>query len=499
MGKLWLASLFVACFSALAAAVQPAENRATGLRPAKAQDVAPGSAANGPALMQAASRLQSVSFKSVVEVPRKLPEVSLAEAVLPELDDSHLSAPSLLAHLVGKATSKLMDGFVGTDRRDLSLLRVPLSVKNHWGVLLFGLAGFICGVAILWFNELRNVKMDTLLSRGLAECETINAEHVDIDTRGSLVHVQGKTQGMMVVEDPQFHGAAVSNCLKLQSVVEVYEWVQTVKVSPKPSDKKGQLQYSFHKEWTTIHRNSFEFQRSAGKASPENPSLPRALSLGTFTSVCKDVHLGGFTLPDDMMEQIRAFEPAMRYMPPTVQACGLVFYANKDGYYYARPSTRAMWSANGGPSTEPNIGDLRARFLCVPQGVATVVAVHCLKHGVETFVPYRAIPRGCCTSVDSDKQRLVEEGSRSRTELHESDRDLTPCLVQNRTTVSVLCCPCSAINRICAKEIVTDEIYYISESLDSVEKPFEHIVPRGTFRVWSFRLIGWLVDRKSVV
>merc|ERR1719453_594011 len=194
-----------------------------------------------------------------------------------------------------------------------------------------------------------------------------------------------------------------------------------------------------------------------------------------------------------MTSQFRNFEPAMRYLPPTVQACGLVFYANKDGYFYARPSMRSMWSTKAGPSIEPVVGDVRVRFLCVSQGVATAVAVHCAKDGADTFVPYRAFPRGCCSNVTQDKLRLIEEGTRSMDELKASDQDMAPCMETHRMSVSCFCCPCSTIQRACTKEVVTEEIYYISEQRDPIEKPFEGVVPRNGWRVWSFRVLGWLV------
>jgi hypothetical protein len=210
------------------------------------------------------------------------------------------------------------------------------------------------------------------------------------------------------------------------------------------------------------------------------------------------VHLGNFKLPDDMVSQLRNFQPAMPYLPPMVEACGLKFHADKDGYYYARPSARSTrdtpsWKPEDAPSRKAIVGDIRVRFLCVLPGDATAVAVHCREGDVDTFTRFRAIPRGCCSSEYEDKIRLIEEGQRSKQEIKESHSDMAPCITTNRLMATCCCCPCSAINGVCSKEVVTEEIYYISESHDDIEKPFEWVVPRNRFRACFFRTIGWLV------
>jgi len=421
------------------------------------------------------------------------------------LDDSALSAPALLEHVVNDETAEVAHELeiVGSGTH-LSMLHrtVPENVKANMGSWIIGIVCLAFGLLVLWFNEHRSVKTDTLLSRGLSECESIDAFKPSYDSLGCLVHVQGTTEGLSQVIDPQFQGATVNGCLKFQSTIEVYEWVQTVKISQSGRlvdvpGRKNNIQYDFHREWSTIHRNSHAFQSSAGKASPENPRPPRGLNLGTATTVCKNVQLGNFKLPEDMVDQLRNFQPAMPYLPKTVEACGLKFHADKDGYYYARPSARSTrdvpWRAEDAPSKKAVVGDIRARFLCVLPGDATVAAVHCRQNDIDTFVRFRAIPRGCCSSEDEDRIRLIEEGQRSRQEIKQSYSDMAPCITKNRVIATCFCCPCSTINSVCSKEVVTEEIYYISESLDDIEKPFEGVVPRNRWRACLFRAIGWLV------
>jgi hypothetical protein len=419
------------------------------------------------------------------------------EASLPKLDDdSMLSSPSLLTFMVKRQAAAIL---ASRGTNTTSVHRPPKSLlaqlQGDWATYVTGAAVFILGLLIHWFNELRSVKMDTLLSRGLSECESIDAFKITDETIGCLVHVQGNTKAEASVTDLQFKDASVRNVLKLQSTVEVFEWVQTMKIPHSRSTQDGsqRLQYAFHKEWSTIHRNSAQFQSTVAKPSPDNPRLPRGLSLGTFTSVCKHVSLGAFKLPEDMVSTFTKFEPAQRYLPPTVTAHGMQFFANKDGYFYARPSQRSILGTRKVGLGEPVVGDVRVRFMCVPQGTATVVAVHCEKAGTSTFLPYRPIPRGCCLTTYQERVRLLEEGSRSLPELRETSSDMLPCLSSNRLLASCFCCPCSTIQSVCSKEVVTEEIYHVSEELDPIEKPFEGVVSRNQCRVCIFRAIGWLI------
>merc|ERR1719359_121820 len=217
------------------------------------------------------------------------------------------------------------------------------NVRHSLGTMILGFVFVIISIPVLWFNERRSAKIDALVIRGQAECLSVDAEKSDDSNTGRLVHIQGKTRGCVPVCDVQFQDAVIKNCLKLQSTVEVFQWVQTSKSWLENKEKK--TQHCFHTEWSTVHHDSSRFR----KPSPENPRTPSGLNLGTFTSVCKRVELGAFTLTEDMVDQFCKFEPAMKFLPSTLTACNhLLFTANpKDGYYYARPGYRANWLRGG--------------------------------------------------------------------------------------------------------------------------------------------------------
>lgn len=352
------------------------------------------------------------------------------------------------------------------------------------GVGIFlGCVLFLIALSMQWYNEERSAKMDVLLTRGFEECKkSIDADHLNTANRGNLVHVQGSARGRRPIVDGQFHDAVVSNCIKLQSTVEVFEWVPTTSSLVKERDGVPR----FRTEWVTSHHDSARFRQP----SPKNPRLPGGMSLGTITTACENVELGCFSLSQDMLSQFRAFQPAMARLPPKVTACGLTFFANpKDGFFYARPG-RPGFQAVEIPKEDlfnkHQEGDLRVRFICVPDSNATVVAVQCHKDGAETFVPYRTVARGPCSTESQDRTKLIEEGGRS---MKEGKRDAT-CLASG--VMTCCCCPCSLVACFASQEVITEEIFYISDTLDPPEIPFKRAVTRSPCRVWNFRLASWV-------
>lgn len=345
-----------------------------------------------------------------------------------------------------------------------------------------GLSSAVLGIAVLalagaisWFNEWRSAKIDALCARGKAECKTVKPDVRDADNRGHLVHVQGRTRAGAVVEDPQFKGAVMSRCLKLQSTVEVFEWVQLMQRTPTGN------KYSFHAQWVTKHQESLGFN----KPSPENPRLPLGLRLGTTTTMSPKIFVGEFLLPKAMASELQRFEDAGPQLPSELQACDMAFVAGRDGYYFAKSNNRGL----GAMGAEPCIGDVRARFMYVPEGDVTVVAVQCGKGEDETFVPYRPIAWAPCIGPTEGKQRLIEEGERPKPPTSRS----SVCNV-NSGPVCCCCscffCPCSMALSCCNKEVVTEEIFYLGEGLESAEEPFLRVVHRSAWRVALCRAFG---------
>lgn len=348
--------------------------------------------------------------------------------------------------------------------------------------LVVGSLLMVLGLVTTWHNEERSARL-WALHCAVADVVSVDAKHIDPNNRGRLVHAQGFAAAKAPISDRRFKGSMVQNCLKLQGTVEVFEWVQSTQVCQEGSSGNSPR---FHTEWSLMHHDSSRFK----KPSPDNPLILSEVRLGTLTSACDEVFLGNFLLPEDMVRQFNRFEtiPVGR-LPGTLEAFGLTFAYNiQDGYYYARPS--GAGDRRHDMFVNFQAGDLRVRFLWVPDSNATAVAVQCNKDGADSFVPFRVVPRSLCCTEQQAREKIIEEGQRTL-------RDLLRANSAGGGGCSVglaCCCPCSTVSRICTQEVVTEEVYHISDQLDSCEKPFEEMVGRNAWKVSTYRCLGLAVS-----
>eukprot|EP00928_Gymnodinium_smaydae_P047561 TRINITY_DN31752_c0_g1_i1.p1 TRINITY_DN31752_c0_g1~~TRINITY_DN31752_c0_g1_i1.p1 ORF type:complete len:543 (-),score=38.89 TRINITY_DN31752_c0_g1_i1:66-1604(-) len=355
-----------------------------------------------------------------------------------------------------------------------------LSVSSIVGALIMTVA-----LTMLWLNELRNARTSSIITRGLEECLSISSEKPSEATLGKLVHVQGMAKGVAPLVDQRFSAARLPDSLRFQSTAEVYEW-------------KLRGSGPMVSEWTTVHQDTV---RLSGRVK-ENPGLPIGFRLGTTTTACSRVELGGFIIKEEMVSGFHRFESAAALLPPTLRAHNVDFVRNEeDGYYYGRPLASSFPSkcpeldeldtVSEKPSTDPStretkIGDIRVRFLHVPPCQATVVAVHDRTAKGDSFVPYRPL---CCepfVSEEKGKAQRLEEGGKAKEEL----RSLAGTCYSTTGILSFCLCPCNAVAMCSASDVVTEEILFVSDKHVPPTAAFLRFVPRSFWRVALFRLLG---------
>lgn len=409
----------------------------------------------------------------------------------PKSTEAAQSATSLLASAVDS---------------ELGILRpkdkaIGKTAANKWHVMQ-GILVLMVAVTLQWLNERRSVRLDVLRTRGLAECVSISGEDASKESfvEGRLVHAQGRTVTTAPLVDAQFQDVQLKNCLKIQSNVEVFQHVPLLG-QPWPSKNLP----AFGTEWMAYHDNLKDFKRPLGEMPqpPVNPEPPHGLILGGVTRIARDVRVEDHVLPQDLVQQFKKYVPAIGRpdMPDTVTfrttrpQSGVVLKSSRNsqntGYYYSRPSKQDT------PETDiisnPQVGDLRVRFLCVPESDATVVAVQHSQSGVQSFVPYRPITRGLCTTEEEAQKRLVQEGQLSLKDFLEQD----VCCLTPKGDALVPCCmccyPCTTLACCCGQEVVTEEVMFMSDRLEGNEAAFQDIVPRNRCRVLCYRVLIWLL------
>ena len=133
--------------------------------------------------------------------------------------------------------------------------------------VLAGLALFIAGFPILFYNEGRAVDTAKRLKEGAGAVVDVSAEKVDAENEGKLVHVTGKADTKDVLSDEAFGVSATA--LRLIRTVEVY---QTVEHSETKREKRGdktieKTTYTYSNEWCDKPVDSSQYHDASKRAA----------------------------------------------------------------------------------------------------------------------------------------------------------------------------------------------------------------------------------------
>lgn len=210
-------------------------------------------------------------------------------------------------------------------------------------------------MALQAWNEYRTIHR----THGLDEAEEIvvsmddpAAARPDLD--GKLVHLSAAAVSQQELRDPIF-GVSETG-IRLSRDVEMYQWKE------KKRTEDGNTRYSYSKKWARGRINSESFHRSSGH---ENP----ALAYPQWNAWAGQVDVGAFRLSDSLKKQkddrqrLAVDIDALReQLGPDVP--GPIEWANEAVYCLA----------GGGTPSSPNVGDVRIRFMLVPNGPVSLMA-----------------------------------------------------------------------------------------------------------------------------
>ena len=244
-------------------------------------------------------------------------------------------------------------------------------IESIKGILL-GFVMFIVAFPVLFWNEGRAVQTAKSLGEGASEVVSVASDNVETTNEGKLVYVTGDATTTDTLSDREF-GVTVS-ALRLERVAEMYQWKESKTSNSQKHLGGGETtvsNYKYEKVWSPKLINSGGFKQASGHENPQT------IPVTNQTWTARSVTLGGFTLPDvlidkmDKTERYAADEQAVSNAAPDVQNR---FELRQGGYYLGE---------NPG---SPAIGDTRIAFKVVRPATVSIVA----RQIQNTFEAYQA-------------------------------------------------------------------------------------------------------------
>lgn len=347
-------------------------------------------------------------------------------------------------------------------------------------------------IALLWMNERRNAQLESLISVGHSEAETVETNNEKMASYacydGTLVHMNDAiARGLQPIADARFSTVKMdSGCIKLSSSVEVFQWEERSH-SEKKKDSVGGGEttvttYTYDKIWSSCLISSDKFRKSGYR----NTSHVSGLAPGTETQINNAVKYGQhWDLPETLIAQINNYQDANKLAGSELKFASYTF--SLSGGYFLCP-----------PRNSPEIGDFRVKFEYVLDTPASILALQVPdKRGGYSFGPYRSVPRGLCGGLSDDElhHRLLKQANKDGDELFEEDKcwDFGP--------FGCLCCCCNLVSYCfthCSTKMLgvvslTPEICNLWTTKMGKHECFESVKNSGALLKWGLRLLGWIL------
>ncbi|MDM8567162.1 TMEM43 family protein [Candidatus Halobeggiatoa sp. HSG11] len=234
-------------------------------------------------------------------------------------------------------------------------------IKNSFGNILLGLILFLVAFPLLFWNEGRAVYRAQTLEEGISIVTSIEAEQIDRNNEGKLVHLIGQTESNETLSDERF-GIVQDNIIKLQRIVQMYQW-QENRHSETEEKLGGGTEtvttYTYTKDWNSRISDSSNFKQSKVHQNPS--SMP--FNSGTFK--VKEVTIGAFYLSPSLINRINNYQK----LPITKATFEQIPEGFRDGLQIYNNSYYM-----GEDPAQPQIGDLKIRFEVVLPDTVSIIA-----------------------------------------------------------------------------------------------------------------------------
>ena len=237
--------------------------------------------------------------------------------------------------------------------------RIIGSIKS----VLFGLLLFIASFIVLWWNEGRAVKTSQGLDEGASQVVSADANLLDENNDGKLVHISGKVISDEILKDEEFDFEV--NALKLRRNIEMYQWIEETEQTKEKEtggSEKTITTYNYKKEWQNTVVNSGDFK------IPEGHVNPSAFPYAEYNQLVKNATIGAYSLPMSLLHEIDNYSSyAIKKVDTTkIKNASLL---NEGGANISEGITVKQKIYIGeGTNSAPQIGDVKVSFEVVNSG-----------------------------------------------------------------------------------------------------------------------------------
>jgi hypothetical protein len=120
----------------------------------------------------------------------------------------------------------------------------------------------------------RDIQIHRSLQEGASIVQTTNAEQIDPQQNGKLIHFTGEARTPSVLTDDTF--AISENALKLKRIVEIYQWSEEQKtetIEKIGGSTETTTTYAYKQIWDDRLINSQDFKDKTNYPNPQNKPL----------------------------------------------------------------------------------------------------------------------------------------------------------------------------------------------------------------------------------
>ena len=185
---------------------------------------------------------------------------------------------------------------------------------NSFSGIGMGIALFVAGTALLWWNEGDFVATRDALNETQAQTQIVgSADNLGPSFSGKVVHVTGYADTKQVLNDSEF--GISQTAIALVRDVEYYQWTETSKQEKRQKLGGGEetvTVYSYHAKWVDEPVDSNRFRDPAARSGKVNYTYVQAKDR---TVRATEVTFGPVRLPDFLISSISGAKPFDLQMP----------------------------------------------------------------------------------------------------------------------------------------------------------------------------------------